>query len=99
MTSNGFDGSSPVVPNIYKPPYPNYQCYFLKVRVLALLLYGIKGREQNRGVKLERIASFLRLYGYQSNWIYRGIEELVRDRLIGNYSKRAEIAHELPLGV
>lgn len=82
MTSNGFDGSSPIIPNVYKPPYPNYQCYFLKVRILAFLLYGIKDREQSRGVKLARIISFLRLYGYQSTWIYRGIEELVRDRLM-----------------
>ena len=82
MTSNSSDGSSPIIPNIYKPPYPNYQCYFLKVRVLAFLLYGIKGREQNRGVKLARIVGFLRLYGYQSNWISRGVEELVRDRLM-----------------
>lgn len=82
MTSNSFDGSSPIIPNVYKPPYPNCQCYFLKVRVLAFLLYGIKDREQNRGVKLARIVGFLRLYGYQSNWIYRGVEELVRDRLM-----------------
>lgn len=82
MTGSSFDGESPIVPNIYKPPYSNCQCYFLKVRLLTFLLYGVKDRDQRRGVKLPRITGFLRMYGYQTRWIYKGVEELVRERLL-----------------
>lgn len=102
MTSSSSDGALPTIPNVYKPPYSNYQCYFLKVRLLTFLLYGIKDREQRRGVKLARITGFLRLYGYQTQWIYRSVEELVRDRLLesleapleSDYTKNYELRQQ-----
>jgi ABC-type dipeptide/oligopeptide/nickel transport system ATPase component len=99
MTDDNIEASSPVIPNIYKPPYPNYQCYFLKIRLLMFLLYGIRPPEIRRGVKLLRIIAFLRGYGYQSHWVKQGIEELVKDRMIecleapleSDYTKTYEI--------
>ena len=44
LTSSSSANYLPEIPNLYRPPYPNYQCYFLKVRVILLLSSGIKGR-------------------------------------------------------
>lgn len=82
MTGCNFDKSASVIPNIFRPSYPNYHCYFLKIRVILMLIYGLKSRDLRRGIKISNILSFSRLYGYQSSWTKRAVEELVREQLL-----------------
>ena len=82
MTASDVDRSSAVLSNIYRPSYPNYQCYFLKIRVLLMLIYSLKSGELRRGVTLQKILAFTRLYGYQTRWAERAVEELVRERYL-----------------
>lgn len=82
LTTNTADKTLPIIPNIYRPPYPNYQCYFLKLRVLLLLINGSKSNNLRQGARLPKLLSFSRLYGYQTDWTTRAIEELVQERLL-----------------
>lgn len=74
--------SRPVISNIFRPPYPNFKCYFLKLRILLLLLYGQHEHETRRGTSLDRLLSLLSLYGYHSTWSRRAVTEMVRERLL-----------------
>lgn len=74
----------PVINNIYRPPYQyqNFQCYFLKLRILLLLLYGQQEYETKRGTSLNRLLSLLSLYGYHTNWTKQAITDMVRERFL-----------------
>ncbi|WP_146027248.1 hypothetical protein [Bowmanella denitrificans] len=74
-------GESPVLPNIFIPHPTSTQSYFLKIRLLAYLSI-LQAGEAIRGVPLNRISEFLRLYGYLRKWIYRCIEDGVRQKLV-----------------
>ncbi|MEL7357010.1 MAG: hypothetical protein AAFN40_10660 [Cyanobacteria bacterium J06560_6] len=82
LTSNNSDKTPPIIPNIYIPTYPDYQCYFLKIRVLLFLINGARSSNLRQGAKLPRLLSFSRLYGYQTDWTTRAIEDLVQERLL-----------------
>ncbi len=72
----------PVIGNLFRPSYPAYQCYFLKLRTLLLMQYGQQQYETRRGTKLAVIIRFLKQYGYQQRWIKKAIEELVQERFL-----------------
>jgi len=82
MTSSDTGRISPVLSNIYRPPFPNYQCYYLKLRVLLMLIYGVKSGELRKGIPFQRLFTFTRLYGYQERWTRSAIEELVKERFL-----------------
>lgn len=74
---------SPVVPNIFTvSSFHNFNCYFLKARILLFLIYGVKPHQVQQGITLEKILSFTRLYGYRQRWSEDAIEELVQSRLV-----------------
>jgi hypothetical protein len=70
------------ISNVYRPPYPNYPCYYLKIRILLMLIFGRSPYETYRGTSLTRILTFARWYGYQERWIRRALQELVRERFL-----------------
>jgi hypothetical protein len=72
----------PIISNIYRPPYQNFLCYFLKLRILLLLLYGQQEHETKRGTSLNRLLSMSSLYGYHTNWTKQAIVEMVRERFL-----------------
>jgi len=71
-----------VVPNIYEPPFPNYDCYFVKLRILALLHYALPPAERRRGKELPFILRVTRMYGYQERWTRKAVRDLVRERCL-----------------
>lgn len=72
----------PIVGNLYRPAYPNYQCYFLKIRIICMLQYGQRQYESRGGTKLNIIIRFLNQYGYLNRWIMKSVEELVQERFL-----------------
>jgi hypothetical protein len=83
MTPSDLDGTSPAIPNIFAVfAYPNYNCYFLKLRILLFLNYGLKPHQVQSGTSLDRILRLTRLYGYRRRWTEVAIEELVQNRLL-----------------
>ena len=81
MTLNDIDAPS-VIPNIFRPSYHNHQCYFLKLRIILMMTYGLRSGEVRSGVGFFKILTFARLYGYQSIWIEKSIQDLVREKLL-----------------
>jgi hypothetical protein len=71
-----------VISNIYRPPYQNFLCYFLKLRILLLLLFGQQEYETKRGTSVYRLLSLLSLYGYHTNWTKQAITDMVRERFL-----------------
>ncbi len=76
------DRGRPILGNLYQPPYPAYQNYFLKIRVLFLMQYGQSQHETRYGTTLNSIVRFLRQYGYQERWIKKALQELVQQRFL-----------------
>ncbi len=77
------ESSTPTrLPNLYKPSYPTYSCYFIKPRVLALLLYAPHQDRFRHGLAYPELVKFLRLFGYHDRWSRKALEELVQDRLL-----------------
>jgi len=75
-------GSIPILQNIYRPSAEEEKGYFLKLRLLIFLIYGMQRHEVARGVHYERLRSFALKYGYRNRLIEQAIEELVQGRLI-----------------
>lgn len=82
MAPRNATSSRPIINNVFRPPYQYFLCYFLKLRILLLLLYGQHDYETRRGTSLDRLLSLLRLYGYHSSWIKRAVTEMVRERFL-----------------
>lgn len=82
MTAFEYPESLPIISNVFRPPFPNYTCYYLKLRILLLLIYGLESGQGRGGVTFSRIARFGRLYGYQTRWIQRAVQEMVRERYL-----------------
>lgn len=76
------NGGQSVLPNLYYPVFPNYPCYFLKIRLILRLLYGRHSSELRRGTTLKAILNFTRMYAYQESWTKLVIREMVRERLL-----------------
>lgn len=72
----------PVVPNVFDPPFQNYDCYFLKLRILELLQHALPPAERRRGKGLPFILRVTRMYGYQERWTRKAVRDLVRDRVL-----------------
>lgn len=68
--------------NVFNPSLQNYQCYFLKIRILLLFIYAIPHSESIQGIKLSKIVSYMVNYGYQATWCERAIRDLVRERFL-----------------
>lgn len=71
-----------VLSNIYRPSYANFKCYYLKLRLLLLLIYGQHEFETRRGTSYSRLLTLLSLYGYHTYWTKKAITELVRERFL-----------------
>ena len=101
LTSFDVGRTAPVLTNIYRPSFPRYRCYFLKVRILLMLMYGLPSGITRRGVSLSRILSFTRLYGYETRWTEQAVEELVKERYLecleapsdGDYTKNYSVSY------
>lgn len=72
---------SPLLPNVFRPPYPAFQCYFLKLRLIIWLCWG-NAALSRRAAPYASIVRFLGLYGYLPNWVRHALQELVRERLL-----------------
>jgi hypothetical protein len=81
MAVNDVDNQSTLA-KLYVPPYPNYPCYFLKPRILLMLLFGKRASEIRRGTSLKFLLSFSRMYRYPDKWTKRAIIQMVRERLL-----------------
>ena len=73
---------SPVISNLFRPPFPTYPCYFLKCRILLMLIYGQQIYQTRRGSSLTSLLTFLAIYGYHESWSRRAIQELVQQRFL-----------------
>jgi len=82
MTPTNKSSNKAVISNIYRPSYPTFQCYYLKLRVLLLQIFGQPEYQTRRGTSLNRLLNFLSLYGYHERWTKRAIEELVQERFL-----------------
>ena len=71
-----------ISPYVFRPVAKRNKCNFLKLRIMLFLQYGVKPAERRQGVSSIRLCEFCRVYGYQTAWIERSIEELVRERLL-----------------
>lgn len=74
--------STPLLPNLFVPPYPSFACFFLKFRIVARLLYAPGDEATRRGLSQDQILRTTRLYGYHDRWARRALEEMVRERLL-----------------
>jgi hypothetical protein len=72
----------PIIGNVYRPSYPLFKCYFLKLRLLLVLIYGQQEYETRRGTGFERLLTLMSLYGYHNYWTKKAIVELVRERYL-----------------
>ena len=81
MTPN-FAGGASVISDIFRPPFQNQQGYFLKIRLLLMLLYAQPSHEMRHGISASSLLSFLNFYRYHLPWSRRAIEELVRERFL-----------------
>jgi hypothetical protein len=74
----------PAINNIFRPPYQyqQFQSYFLKLRILLLLLYGQQEYETKRGTSVNQLLSLLSLYGYHTHWTKQAIADMVRERFL-----------------
>lgn len=70
------------LPNLFRPPYPAYSTFFIKIRILAGLLYSMSAEKVRQGVGLQALLGLLRVYGYNDRWSRRAIEELVQERML-----------------
>ncbi|ANV86963.1 P-loop NTPase fold protein [Picosynechococcus sp. PCC 7117] len=81
-TANIDEESKSILPNIYFPIFREYPCYFLKVRIVLMLMYGKHPSELRKGISLNELLTFTKVYGYQERWSNLAIQEMVKERLI-----------------
>lgn len=82
MTPPSKNSNIAIISNIYRPPYTNFQCYYLKIRILLLQTVGQREYQTRKGTSLNRLLTFMSLYGYHERWTKRAIEELVQERYL-----------------
>ncbi|MFC1611114.1 hypothetical protein ACFL6C_09150, partial [Myxococcota bacterium] len=87
------DFDSEITTRLFVPPMEREKCYFLKLRLLLLLMHGIETNARRRGVAFSRLAEFARTYGYRGLCTERGVEQLVRERLLECLELPAEAEH------
>ncbi|MEM7795999.1 MAG: hypothetical protein AAF579_16295 [Cyanobacteria bacterium P01_C01_bin.118] len=79
--------------NLYLPTFKEYKCYFLKIRILLLLLRAKPQTEAQRGVKIEHILKFARMYSYQDRWTRKALQDMVQQRLLECIQVPTEITY------
>lgn len=75
-------GVHSVATSLFHPIEKHHKCFFLRIRVLLLLQYGVRQDQRRAGVRAHRIVDYCRSYGYRTSWIKKTIESLVRERLL-----------------
>jgi hypothetical protein len=108
------DGQPPTLPNIYLSSEKKVPSYFLKTRIILMLICGRPISELRRGLPLATLINVARIYRYPERLTKRTIEEMVRERLIEcvevpseaeftkNYSIEPDTSHSYrasPLGL
>lgn len=79
LTPSAATESLVTLSNVYRPALSNFQCYFLKLRILSLMIDGQREFETRRGTYFSRIRSFMGMYGYHEHWTRLAVQELVRE--------------------
>jgi predicted type IV restriction endonuclease/energy-coupling factor transporter ATP-binding protein EcfA2 len=82
LMPNSLSRNRSILPILYYPVYASYPCYFLKIRLLLMLLYGRHISELRRGISLKSILSFTRMYSYHERWTRLAVRDMVRERLL-----------------
>lgn len=72
----------PSLANLYIPPYKEHKCYFIKIRILFMLIYARPNSETQRGIGLKSIMNLTRMYRYQDKWSRRAVQDMVKQRLL-----------------
>lgn len=57
--------NQPALANLYLPPFKEYKCFFIKIRILLMLLFAKQSLEAQRGIGLKTILNLTRMYRYQ----------------------------------
>jgi hypothetical protein len=76
------EGQRLTLPNIYLSPSIHTPSYFLKIRIVLILICGRPSSELLRGLPLPTLVNFARTYRYTERLTKKAIEEMVRERLI-----------------
>jgi hypothetical protein len=74
--------NQPALSNLYLPPFKEYKCFFIKTRILLMLIYAKQHVEAQRGVGLKAILNLTRMYRYQDRWARRAVQDMVKQRLL-----------------
>ncbi len=74
--------NQPSLANLYIPPFKEHKCYFIKIRILLMLIYARPSSETQRGVGLKSILNLTRMYRYQDKWSRRAVQDMVKQRLL-----------------
>lgn len=80
-----------VLSNLFRPPANRSRSHFLRARVLAIFLRGVREQERRRGVSYWRLHHMLTSIGYGERDVRVGIEAMVRERLLECVNVPAEI--------
>lgn len=94
--------NQPALSNLYLPPFKEYKCFFVKTRILLMLIYAKQHMEAQRGVGLKAILNLTRMYRYQDKWARRAVQDMVKQRLLeciqvpseASYTKSYELQEE-----
>lgn len=74
--------NQPSLANLYVPPFKEHKCYFIKIRILLMLIYARPNSETQRGVGLKSILNLTRMFRYQDKWSRRAVQDMVKQRLL-----------------
>lgn len=94
--------NQPALSNLYLPPFKEYKCFFIKTRILLMLIYAKQRVEAQRGVGLKTILNLTRMYRYQDRWARRAVQDMVKQRLLeciqvpseASYTKNYELQED-----
>ncbi len=90
LTRKENDAGTQIYGRLFSPVQNKQWNYFLKLRILLLLIHGVHDGEKRKGIKYSRIVRFSRGYGYPKRWVSGAMEELVRGRMIECLERPAE---------
>jgi energy-coupling factor transporter ATP-binding protein EcfA2 len=102
MMPNSPVENQPALANLYLPPFKEYKCFFIKIRILLMLIFAKQNLEAQRGISLKTILNLTRMYRYQDRWTQRAVQEMVKQRLLecvqvpseATYTKSYELQEE-----
>ncbi len=82
LLSGEHEGTRHIPSTLYRPISKKHHCYYLKLRLLLFVEYGVTSSDRRRGVSGQRFLAFAQGYGYRKQWIKEAITELVHERLL-----------------